>query len=103
MFPILGPPFRTARAPAVFMQLLNKMLHEYLYKGVLIYLNDILIYTEIMAEHIKLVRGVLKKLWEAKLYAKLPQCKFHQSKIDNLGYYISHKDIEMDPKRCRQC
>lgn len=80
------------------MQLLNKMLHEHLYKGVLVYLNDILIHTETMAEYIKLVRGVLKKLWAAKLYAKLPRCKFHQSKIDYLGYYISHEGIEMDPQ-----
>lgn len=53
-------PFGLQRAPAVFMQLINKVLHEH--KGALVYLGDILIYTETMAEHIKLVRSVLKKL-----------------------------------------
>lgn len=53
--------------PTMFMQLINKVLHKHLYKGVLVYLNDILIYTETMEEHIKLVRAVLEKLLKAQL------------------------------------
>lgn len=94
-------PFGLQRAPAVFMQLINKVLHEYLYKGVLTYLDDILIYTETKEEHVKLVRVVLKKLHTAKLYDKLSKCKFHQDKINYLGYRISHKGIEMDPEKVR--
>lgn len=59
-------PFGLLRAPTIFMQLSNKILHEQLYKGVLVYLVDILIYIKSMTEHVKLVRTVLKKLW-AKL------------------------------------
>lgn len=76
------------------------MLHEHLYREVLVYLGNILIYTEIMAEHVKLVRAVLKKLQAAHLYAKLSKCEFHQSEIDYLGYHISHKGLEMDPESC---
>lgn len=55
----------------MFMQLINQVLHGHLYKGVLVYLSDILIYTETMAEHVKLVHEVLKKLLDMKHDAKL--------------------------------
>lgn len=45
--------------------------------------------------------AVLQKLQAAKLYAKLSKCEFHQSKIDYLGYCISHERIEMDPEKVR--
>ncbi|XP_070797140.1 uncharacterized protein [Pituophis catenifer annectens] len=46
-----------------------------------------------------MVRAVLKKLRAAELYAKLSKCEFHQTKIDSLGYRISHEEIEMDPEK----
>lgn len=55
-------PFGLQDAPAICMQLINEVLDEHLYKGVLVYLDDILIYTEMMVELVKLVRTVLKKL-----------------------------------------
>lgn len=64
-------PFGPQGALAVFMQLINEVLHEHLYKGVLVFLNDILIFTETMEEHFNLVRAVLEKLCEAQLYVKL--------------------------------
>lgn len=81
------------------MQLIKEVLHEYLYKEVLVYLDDILIYTETMEEHIKLVHAVLKKLRSIELYTKLSKCEFHQDEIDYLGYCISHDGIEMDPEK----
>lgn len=69
--------FRLQGAPAVFMQLINDVLHEQLYQGVLVYLNDILIYTTTMVEYIQLVRQVLQKLLVVNLYVKLPKCEFH--------------------------
>lgn len=49
-------PFGLQGAPAMFMQLINELLHEHLYQGVLVYLDDILIYTKMMEEHTQLVR-----------------------------------------------
>lgn len=72
--------------PAVIMQLINKVLHEHLYKGLLMYLYDILIYTKTRSEHVKLGRAVLKKLRAAELYAMLSKCEFHQDKIEYLGH-----------------
>lgn len=52
-------PFELQRVPAIVMQLINEDLHEHLYKGGLVYLNDILIYIEMKIEHMKLVRAIL--------------------------------------------
>ncbi|XP_070790259.1 vomeronasal type-2 receptor 116-like [Pituophis catenifer annectens] len=89
-------PFGLQGALAVFMQLINAVLHDNLYKGVLVYLDDILIYMETIDEHIPLVRKVLEKLLKANLYVKLSKCKFHQSRLDYLGYQVSNEGIEMD-------
>lgn len=55
----------------MFMQLINDVLHEHLYKGVLVYQDDILIYTETKEENVKLVRAVVEKLRRAQLYKVL--------------------------------
>ncbi|KAK9395824.1 retrotransposon-derived protein PEG10 [Crotalus adamanteus] len=94
-------PFGLQGAPAVFMQLINEVLHDHLYKGVLVYLDDILIYSTNMNDHIKLVREVLKKLLNAKLYVKLSKCEFHRTQLDYLGYRISNEGIEMDPAKVK--
>lgn len=83
----------------MFMQLINEVLHKYLYKGLLVYLDDILIYTKTMVEHVKLVRAVLNKLQTTQLYAKLSKCEFHQNNIDCLEYSISHEGIKMDTEK----
>lgn len=59
----------------MFIQMINEVLHEHLYKGILVYLHDILIYTKMKAEHVKLVRAILNKLRAAKLYIKLSKCE----------------------------
>ncbi|XP_039215403.1 uncharacterized protein LOC120315311 [Crotalus tigris] len=92
-------PFGLQGAPAVFMQLINQVLHEHLYRGVLVYLDDILIYTTTKDEHINLVRQVLQKLLDAQLYVKLSKCEFHQERLDYLGYRISRHGVEMDPSK----
>lgn len=60
-----------------------------------VYLDDILIFSETMGEHIKLVCQVLKKL-AAKLYVKLSKCEFHKTSLHYLGYRVSNEGIEMD-------
>ncbi|KAK9408147.1 hypothetical protein NXF25_006921 [Crotalus adamanteus] len=94
-------PFGLKGAPAVFMQTINAVLHEHLYRGVLVYLDDILIYSKTMAEHIRLVREVLHKLLQAQLFVKLSKCEFHKTCIEYLGYKISASGIEMDPEKVK--
>lgn len=91
--------FRLQGVPAVFIQLINNVLHEHLYQGVLVYLDDILIYPTTMEEHTWLVQQVLRKLLVAKLYVKLSKCEFHQAHLDYLGYCISSTGVEMDPHK----
>lgn len=79
------------------MQLINEVLHEHLYRGVLVYLEDILIYTQTMEDQTHLVCQVLEKLLAATLFVKLSKCKFHKITIDYLGYQISTRGVEMDP------
>lgn len=78
------------------MQLINEFLHKHLYKGVLVYLNDTLIYIETSEEHMKLVRGVLRKRQEAQLYTNLSKCEFHKICLDYLGFWISNEILEID-------
>lgn len=85
----------------VFMQLINEVLHEHLYRGVLVYLVDILICTNTMEEHTWLVRRVLQKLLAAKLFIKLSKCEFHRKELDYLGYCISSEGVEKDPRKVK--
>ncbi|KAK9401689.1 hypothetical protein NXF25_010045 [Crotalus adamanteus] len=94
-------PFGLQGAPAVFMQLINEVLHDHLYKGVLVYLDDILIYSRSLEEHVELVRTVLRKLLDAQLYCKISKCEFHKERIDYLGFRVSAAGIEMDPNKVK--
>jgi hypothetical protein len=92
-------PFGLTNAPAVFQHMMNDTFREYLDHFVVIYLDDILIYSVDEKEHDKHVRLVLEKLREKGLFAKLEKCEFDQSQVEFLDYIITAKGIEMDPKK----
>ncbi len=92
-------PFGLRNAPATFQAFINSVLRPFLEKFVIIYLDDILIYSKSLEEHHNHVRQVLQKLLENNLYAKLPKCEFHKEKIEFLGYVLSGKGISTDPKK----
>uniref|UniRef100_A0A803TBM3 Gypsy retrotransposon integrase-like protein 1 n=1 Tax=Anolis carolinensis TaxID=28377 RepID=A0A803TBM3_ANOCA len=92
-------PFGLKNGGGCFMQLINEILHPLLYRGVFIFLDDILIVSEDKEKHVKLVREVLQRLREAKLYAKLSKCEFNKTQIDFLGYRISPEGLAMDPAK----
>ena len=89
-------PFGLANAPSVFQGFLDNVLREYLNRFVIVYINDILVYSRNEAEHIQHVSQVLRKLREHHLYAKSEKCEFHQDRMKFLGYYISPAGISMD-------
>lgn len=100
MLPILSATLSGYKeVPAVFMQVINKVLHEHLYKGVLVYIDNILIYTETRAEHMKLVRAVLKKVCAAQVCTNSPSENSTKTRLTIWGHRISHKVVEMDPKK----
>ncbi|KAK3535068.1 hypothetical protein QTP70_003033 [Hemibagrus guttatus] len=78
---------------------MHEVLLEFLQKSVLVYINDILIYSQSMAEHRPHVAEVLQCLRNYQLFLKAEKCVFHQSSIQFLGYVIDHSDIRMDEKK----
>ena len=77
---------------------MNHIFADLVVKGkVNVYLDDILIATETLEEHRKLVHEVLKRLRDNDLYLNPEKCKFEQSRIPYLGVILSHNKVEMDP------
>ena len=92
-------PFGLTNAPAVFQHMMNDVFREYLDQFVVIYLDDILIFSNSQEEHNVHVSKVLAKLKATGLYAKLEKCEFDQVQVEYLGYIISPSGISMDPKK----
>jgi len=90
--------FGLTNSPATFQTMMNDLFKELIDEGcVVIYMDDILIFTETLEEHQRIVKRVLKVLAESKLYLKAEKCSFEQTKIEYLGLIISAGQIEMDP------
>lgn len=92
-------PFGLTNAPATFQAFLNDVLRECLDEFVVIYLDDILIYSSDEESHILHVRKVLELLMAADLQVNPEKCEFHKRKVEFLGYVISPEGISMDPKK----
>jgi len=92
-------PFGLCNGPAAFQHLMNDVLREYLDVFVVIYLDDVLIYSETASEHKRHVRLVLEKLRRAGLYAKLEKCQFSVQEVAFLGYLISLHRVRMNSKK----
>ncbi|WVZ70423.1 hypothetical protein U9M48_019094 [Paspalum notatum var. saurae] len=91
--------FGLTNAPAYFMNLMNKVFIEYLDKFVVVFIDDILIYSKTEEEHEEHLRLVLQKLREHKLYAKLSKCEFWLDQVPFLGHIVSKGGIMVDPSK----
>ncbi|KAL0147880.1 hypothetical protein M9458_056801, partial [Cirrhinus mrigala] len=92
-------PFGLSNSPSIFQAFVNEVFRDLLHRYVIVYIDDILIYSENLESHITHVRSVLQRLIANKLYAKLPKCEFHQTKISFLGYVISNEGVTMDDEK----
>ena len=93
-------PFGLTNAPASFQGYINKIFAEKLDIFVIVYLDDILIYTEDDGDgHVAAVRWVLEQLRKFSLYANLKKCRFYQDEVRFLGYVVSLKGIRMEDER----
>ncbi|KAL0434762.1 UNVERIFIED_CONTAM: Transposon Tf2-12 polyprotein [Sesamum radiatum] len=92
-------PFGLTNAPATFCTLMNQVLHGFLDEFVVVYLDDIVIYSRTLAEHVEHLRQVLARLREYELYAKVSKCSFAQETISFLGHIVERGHIRMDPKK----
>lgn len=91
--------FGLTNAPATFQKAMDIMFGPLLRKGVLVYLDDILIYSKTWEEHLHLLRQVLQLLQKNSYYCRLWKCHFAQTQIDYLGHVISSGEIRMDPQK----
>jgi len=94
-------PFGLKNAPATFQSFINSILRSYLEKCVILYLDDILIYSKDLEEHHNQVRNVHQTLINNNLYTKLEKCEFDQNKVEFLGYILSGDGVSTDPKKIK--
>ncbi|KAJ9511015.1 hypothetical protein QJQ45_002809 [Haematococcus lacustris] len=94
-------PFGLCNAPATFQRLMNDIFRPHLDQFVLVYLDDILIYSQSEAEHLEHLRTVLGLLRQHQLYANLSKCAFFLPSMDFLGHIISAAGIHPDPAKIR--
>lgn len=90
-------PFGLTNAPASFQHLMNHIFRDMLDISVIVYLDDILIFSQSEEEHKGHVREVLRRLREFQLYAKPEKCEFHTNRVEFLGFIVTPNGIEMDP------
>ena len=92
-------PFGLTNAPAVFQAFINDVLRDFLNKFVFVYLDDILIFSRSMEDHVQHVKTVLQRLWESELFCKAEKCEFHVDTVSFLGSIIEKGAVRMDPSK----
>jgi hypothetical protein len=94
-------PFGLCNAPATFQCVMNTVLRPCLRKFVLVFMDDILVYSSSMQEHIKHLREVFLLLQEEQLYVKMSKCSFACAKLEYLGHIISGEGVATDPNKTK--
>ena len=84
-------PFGLTNAPAAFMDLMNRVFRDYLDKFVIVFIDDILVYSKDRKEHEHHLNLVLKRLRGQKLYAKFSKCKFWLEEVAFLGHIVNRE------------
>jgi hypothetical protein len=91
--------FGLTNAPAYFMNLMNKVFMKFLDKFVVVFIDDILVYSKTEEEHAEHLRLVLGTLREHQLYAKFSKCEFWLKEVGFLGHVLSASGVSVDPSK----
>jgi hypothetical protein len=86
---------------AVFMDMMNRVFHDYLDQFIVVFINDILIYSRMLEEHDEHLRKALERLWREKLYAKLEKYEFWLDSVSFLGHVISGEGVAVDLEKVK--
>uniref|UniRef100_A0A6V7QV55 Reverse transcriptase domain-containing protein n=1 Tax=Ananas comosus var. bracteatus TaxID=296719 RepID=A0A6V7QV55_ANACO len=96
-YEFLVMPFGLTNAPATFQAIMNEIFEPYLHKFMLVFFNDILVYSKGLAEHADHLKRVLEALQKNRLFAKRSKCLLRQEQVEYLGYLIFGKGVATDP------
>ena len=91
--------FGLTNAPAAFMDLMNRVFRSYVDQFVVVFINDILVYSKDRENHDTHLRVVLETLRKERLYEKLSKCEFWLREVSFLGHIVSEEGIQVDPKK----
>jgi hypothetical protein len=91
--------FGLTNAPTFFMNMMNNVFMDYLDKFVVVFIDDILIYSQSEEDHVDHLKMVLQRLREHQLYAKLSKCEFLIDEVMFLGHIINKDGLVVDPKK----
>ena len=100
-YEFLMVPFSLCNAPLVWQQFINEVLADLIDVCVVVYLDDILIYSDNLPDHRKHVRDVLRRLRKHRLFCGTEKCEFHVQTMEYLGFILSPSGLTMDEKKVR--